>query len=243
MGRFEPCLYFLLEVNALRYTSAGQAGMVCALLPLMVALVAFVLLGERVSRRQLLGFAIAIVGIALLGLGRAQTSSPQRPARQQPGDGRHALRRHLFRGIQEALQPLRRDDTDSVAGLRRHALLRALCLQCALARELGLAGHGVILFLGAFVTLGAYLLYNWSVTQVKVTLAAAYVTSYRSLPCCSPICCWERRSLPCNGWPVPPCWPASGWANCRPAGSVRRQSPPGMSRRHWATVWVGKHAV
>jgi drug/metabolite transporter (DMT)-like permease len=25
------------------------------------------------------------------------------------------------------------------------------------------------------VTLGAYLLYNWSVTQVKVTLAAAYV--------------------------------------------------------------------
>ena len=34
---------------------------------------------------------------------------------------------------------------------------------------------GVILFLGAFVTLGAYLLYNWSVTQVKVTLAAAYV--------------------------------------------------------------------
>ena len=33
----------------------------------------------------------------------------------------------------------------------------------ALACGLGLAGHGVILFLGAFVTLGAYLLYNWSV--------------------------------------------------------------------------------
>ncbi|MGL6051774.1 MAG: EamA family transporter, partial [Aeromonas salmonicida] len=36
MGGLEPCLYFLLEVNALRYTSAGQAGMVCALLPLIV---------------------------------------------------------------------------------------------------------------------------------------------------------------------------------------------------------------
>jgi drug/metabolite transporter (DMT)-like permease len=33
MGALEPCLYFRLEVNALRYTSAGQAGMVCALLP------------------------------------------------------------------------------------------------------------------------------------------------------------------------------------------------------------------
>ncbi|HGY1024644.1 TPA: DMT family transporter, partial [Aeromonas salmonicida subsp. salmonicida] len=33
----------------------------------------------------------------------------------------------------------------------------------------------VIVFLGTFVTLGAYLFYNWSVTQVKVTLAAAYV--------------------------------------------------------------------
>ena len=31
-GALEPCL-LLLEVNALRYTSAGQAGMVCALLP------------------------------------------------------------------------------------------------------------------------------------------------------------------------------------------------------------------
>ena len=55
----------------LRYTSAGQAGMVCALLPdggpggLRAA-------EGQVSRRQLLGFAIAICGIALLGWPRGR---------------------------------------------------------------------------------------------------------------------------------------------------------------------------
>ena len=33
----EPCLYFLCESFALQYTSAAQAGMITALLPLLVA--------------------------------------------------------------------------------------------------------------------------------------------------------------------------------------------------------------
>ncbi|MNH81736.1 putative DMT superfamily transporter inner membrane protein [compost metagenome] len=176
MGALEPCLYFLLEVNALRYTSAGQAGMVCALLPLMVALVAFVLLRERVSRRQLLGFAIAICGIALLGL----------------AEGADEFAPNALLGNSLEMGAMLCAATYSVVFKKlssRYGVLTLTALQ-AFVGTLFFAPFafsaswpatwdwqdmGVILFLGAFVTLGAYLLYNWSVTQVKVTLAAAYV--------------------------------------------------------------------
>ena len=176
MGALEPCLYFLLEVNALRYTSAGQAGMVCALLPLMVALVAFVLLRERVSRRQLLGFAIAIAGIALLGL----------------GEGADEFAPNALLGNSLEMGAMLCAATYSVVFKKlssRYGVMTLTALQ-AFVGTLFFAPFAfsspwpaawawqdmaVIVFLGAFVTLGAYLLYNWSVTQVKVTLAAAYV--------------------------------------------------------------------
>jgi drug/metabolite transporter (DMT)-like permease len=176
MGALEPCLYFLLEVNALRYTSAGQAGMVCALLPLMVALVAFVLLKERVSRRQLLGFAIAIFGIALLGL----------------GEGADEFAPNALLGNSLEMGAMLCAATYSVVFKKlssRYGVMTLTALQ-AFVGTLFFAPFAfsapwpaswawqdmaVIVFLGAFVTLGAYLLYNWSVTQVKVTLAAAYV--------------------------------------------------------------------
>nr|WP_258312827.1 DMT family transporter [Aeromonas salmonicida] len=220
MGGLEPCLYFLLEVNALRYTSAGQAGMVCALLPLIVALVAFVLLKERVSRRQLLlglgggvrytsagqagmvcarlplivalvafvllkervsrrqllGFAIAIIGIALLGL----------------GGGVDEFAPNALLGNSLEMAAMLCAATYSVVFKKlssRYGVLTLTALQ-AFVGTLFFAPFAfsepwptawawqdmaVIVFLGAFVTLGAYLFYNWSVTQVKVTLAAAYV--------------------------------------------------------------------
>ena len=52
----EPCLYFLFEALALQHTSAAQAGMVTALMPLLVAVGAFVFLRERISRITLCGF-------------------------------------------------------------------------------------------------------------------------------------------------------------------------------------------
>lgn len=176
LGTLEPCLYFLLEVNALRYTSAGQAGMVCALLPLLVAMVAYLLLGERISRRQLLGCMIAIIGVVALSLGGEQEASAPNPLL---GNALEMLAMLCAATYSVVLKKLS----------SRYGVLPLTALQAFVGilffapfafsspwptgwRPFDLA---VILFLGAFVTLGAYLLYNWAVTQVKVTLAAAYV--------------------------------------------------------------------
>ena len=184
--------------------------MVCALLPLMVALVAFVLPGERVSRRQLLGFAIAIVGIALLGLGRAQTVRPNALLGNSLEMGAMLCAATYSVWYSEALQPLRRDDLTAFTGLRRHALLRALCLQCALACELGLAGHGVILFLGAFVTRclpALQLVGDPGEGDPGGCLCEPHTGLY---PAARLSAAGGDAHCPCNGWPVPPCWPASG---------------------------------
>ena len=126
------------------------------------------------SRRQLLGFAIAIASIALLGLGRAD-ELPQRPARQQSGDGAMLCAATYSVVFKELSSRYGVMTLTALQELRRHPLLRAFCLFFPWPAAWAWRDMAVIVFLGAFVTLGAYLLYNWSVTQVKVTLAAAYV--------------------------------------------------------------------
>ena len=49
----EPCFYFVFEGYAMIYTTASQAGMVVAALPLAVVVAAWLLLGERPHRRDL----------------------------------------------------------------------------------------------------------------------------------------------------------------------------------------------
>jgi len=54
----EPCLYFLLESNALRFTTASQAGVIVATAPLLVALGAWLFLRERMSAAGAVGLAV-----------------------------------------------------------------------------------------------------------------------------------------------------------------------------------------
>lgn len=58
----EPCFYFVFEGYAMIYTTASQAGMVVAALPLAVVVAAWLLLGERPHRRVWIGFVLAVVG-------------------------------------------------------------------------------------------------------------------------------------------------------------------------------------
>ncbi|HCU68896.1 MAG TPA: EamA family transporter, partial [Desulfomicrobium sp.] len=60
MALCEPCLYFVFEGQALTLTTASQAGMVAATLPVLVAVCAGFLLGERLSRRSWLGLLLAL---------------------------------------------------------------------------------------------------------------------------------------------------------------------------------------
>lgn len=79
MAAFEPGLYFLFEAYALRLTTASQAGMVAALLPLMMGVGAVVFLGERPKARTWLGFILAVVGVVWLSMAGSSSENAPHP--------------------------------------------------------------------------------------------------------------------------------------------------------------------
>lgn len=62
MAFFEPVLYFIFEINALAFTSASQAGVISAVMPITTIFVARVFLKEDINQKMILGSAIAIIG-------------------------------------------------------------------------------------------------------------------------------------------------------------------------------------
>ncbi|GKT28956.1 DMT family transporter, partial [Aduncisulcus paluster] len=79
MAFCEPCMYFVFESQAITYTSASQAGMICSTLPLLMAVSARFILNEDLSRRTLTGFALAVCGGIWLSLASESTEHAPNP--------------------------------------------------------------------------------------------------------------------------------------------------------------------
>lgn len=59
-------LHFLVQIAGLERTTASNTGWIISVSPLAIALLSFVLLGERIGRGGVAGLAVATVGIVLL---------------------------------------------------------------------------------------------------------------------------------------------------------------------------------
>ncbi|MDA3958219.1 DMT family transporter [Oceanispirochaeta sp.] len=68
MVLFQPCLYFLLESNALRLTSSSQAGVISSFVPLFVSLGAWLFLSEKLHLKGIAGLFLSISGVVVLTL-------------------------------------------------------------------------------------------------------------------------------------------------------------------------------
>ena len=64
----ETCLFFFCITLAMRFTTASEAGVITALLPLATALGAWIFLKEPLPRRAVAGLALALAGVAVLNL-------------------------------------------------------------------------------------------------------------------------------------------------------------------------------
>ena len=174
----EPCLYFLFEARALENTSASQAGMVTAILPLMVAVAASVFLRERVTRKTLAGFFVAISGVCLLSAGGAPSEQAPHPAW---GNFLEVLAMACataytvtLKKLTEHYRPFFLTALQACAGSVFY-LPVLLISGTPVPTEFVLVPAFSILYLGVFVTLGAYGLYNFGVSRVPASQASAYV--------------------------------------------------------------------
>ena len=178
MGISEPCLYFLFEAKALELTSASQAGMITAMLPLLVAILAWSWLKESISRQTLAGFSLAIIGACWLSLASETSISAPNPLL---GNFYEFLAMICAAGYTVSLKHL----TNNYPPLFLTAF-QALIGSLFFFPFLLLPGVGftvvwetvpalAVIYLGTFITLGAYGCYNYSVSRIPASRAAGYV--------------------------------------------------------------------
>ena len=176
MALFEPCLYFIFEGLALKYTSAGQAGMITAMLPLMVAVGAFVFLHERISKRQLSGFLLAMAGVIWMTLGSVQNEHASNPLL---GNFLEFMAMVCAMGYTLMMKHLTERYPAMFLTALQSFIGAVFFLPLALGSEwpenISIEQWGILLYLGVIVTLGGYGLFNYSLTYVKATVAVAYI--------------------------------------------------------------------
>ncbi|MDX1810159.1 MAG: DMT family transporter [Sulfurospirillaceae bacterium] len=79
MTIFEPCLYFIFEAHALKNTSAGQAGMITSMMPLITAVGAGIFLNEIITKKILIGSTLAVLGAIWLSLSSGTSAEAINP--------------------------------------------------------------------------------------------------------------------------------------------------------------------
>jgi len=176
MALFEPCLYFLFEAKALQYTSAGQAGMVTALLPLMVAVSAFLIFKERNTKKQWFGFLIALAGVLWMSLKAGE--SDQAP-NALLGNFLEFIAMIMAVGytllIKHLVQRYNAFVLTAIQSLVGAVFFFPLAYFSQWPEQVSLSSISMIVYLGLVITLGAYGLYNYSLQYVKTATAAGYV--------------------------------------------------------------------
>lgn len=178
MGLCEPCLYFIFEAIALQNTSASQAGMVTATLPLIVAVAAWYFLKEKLNLKIILGFIVAIGGVSLLSLGSQVTENAPDP---------------IFGNLMELLAMV--TATGYIITMKKlsssYSALFITSFQAlvgsvfyfpllflpstAVPLEFNLPSFMAIVYLGVVVTFGAYGSYNYGVSKIPASQATAFI--------------------------------------------------------------------
>ncbi|NDV27432.1 DMT family transporter [Desulfovibrio sp. JC010] len=178
MALFMPCLYFLFESYALTYTTATQAGLISASLPLMVSVGAGFFFKEKTTLAGWIGLALSMLGVAALTLSGNPSGNASNPAL---GNLLELIAMGCAAGYMLLVKRLSANygawtltTVQNAAGciffLPGLYLLFRDGLGAAPVQILIMAGY-----LGIFVTLGAFLLYNIGMCKLPAGKASAFI--------------------------------------------------------------------
>lgn len=180
MSLCEPCLYFLFEVEALKQTTASQAGIITAILPLMVAMAASGFLRERMTGRMMTGLVLAMTGVVWLSTGATKSMVAPNPVL---GNVLELLAMVCATGYiltakrltsHFGYSPFLITASQAFVGVLFYTPLLALP-GIQLPHHWDAGFFLAIGYLGAFITLGAYGLYNYGISRIPAGQAAAFI--------------------------------------------------------------------
>jgi len=178
MAVCEPCLYFIFEAKAIQNTTASQAAMITAMLPLMVAVVAHFHLKERMTVRTAAGFALAISGASWLGVcGEPCESAPN------PLFGNFMEFTAMvcatgytitLKRLSERYHPFFLTAVQAFTG-SLFFLPIVVFTRSAIPTHFDLTAALSVFYLGIPITLGAYGLYNYGLSKIPASQASAFI--------------------------------------------------------------------
>ena len=178
MALFEPCFYFIFEAEALKNTTASQAGMITALLPIMVALGAWLWIKERITIRIIIGGILAFVGAVWLSVGAPASASAPHPIY---GNGMEFLAMVTATGyiltmkhLTHKFRPLFLTIFQAFSGTLFFAGL-LLVTGTPLPDAWPIEPTVSLLYLGVAVTFGAYGLYNYGTSKMPAAQSSLYI--------------------------------------------------------------------
>ena len=175
---FEPCLYFLFEAGALTYTSASQAGVIVALLPVMVVVSAGIFLREKITLWALSGLSAAVVGAIWLSLAAGTTAHAPAPLL---GNSLEFLAMVCATAYTLLTKRLTRDYPPlfitalQAFGGSLFFLPFLLLPGTELPRTWEPLTVLAVIYLGAGITLGAYGLYNYALSQLPAGRVSVFI--------------------------------------------------------------------
>lgn len=176
MAAFEPCLYFVFEGMALQYTSASQAGLVTTILPLLIALGAWLVLREQVTRRQWLGFVLAVSGVAWMSMHSESSASAPNPVL---GNFLEFMAMTMAVGYTLLVKKLTSRYNPIFLTAIQTFIGALFFLPLAASQPLpDTIEPGpiiAIIYMGVVVSLGGYGLYNIGLSRLSATVSGAYL--------------------------------------------------------------------
>lgn len=178
MALFEPCVYYIFEAKALTLTSASQAGMITALLPVLVAIPSAMFLKERISKKTIAGFILSIIGVIILSLSGQATEESPNPAF---GNFLEFLAMVAAAGYTVILKKLSSRYSPffltAIQAFIGTIFFAPVLLLIPESREMILTTQSVLIvaFLGIVVTIGAYGFYNFGTSKIPASQSSAFV--------------------------------------------------------------------
>jgi drug/metabolite transporter (DMT)-like permease len=175
---FEPCLYFIFEAKALELTSASQAGMMASTMPLITAVMAGYLLNEIITKKLILGSLIAMVGVIFLSLNASSTVQAPNPllgnflefCAMVCGAGYTIAARYLSSKFSAIF-------ITAIQSFIGAIFFFPLFIYEYNTQEIIFSMNSLlwVLYLGVVVTLGGYGTYNYALTKIDASKAAAFI--------------------------------------------------------------------
>jgi drug/metabolite transporter (DMT)-like permease len=178
MAFCEPCLYFIFEAKAVENTTASQAGIITAMLPILVMISAALFLKETVTRKSWIGALTAVAGVFWLTAESSPSSDAPNPVL---GNFLEFLAMVCAAGYTISLKSLTNRYSpffltaiQAIIGCLFYfplLFLPSTELVGVWDPQSGMA----IIYLGAIVTLGAYGLFNYGIKCLPANKGTIFV--------------------------------------------------------------------